>query len=373
MLMKTSRTKFLTIILIVLIVVIGAFPLLQDFYDSKDDLYGKDTQLEAVLKQADISSIPDQQLIDFARILMIRRMSKELQPYLTEIENRPDVGNWYYGFKYRDKLNNFMYDEAFTVLTEWISAYPDDAAALLRYSEHVLESDPESALIVIEKAKANSPVDSIYYDKLIRTIRDFIDMREVDQVKAYAIFLESEFNQLEPIRIKYLELLIKANEAKNMSGYGKFYIELGNLYSIYGISEKAIEAYEGAESHGSDASAYVGMEYFKNNDIGGINELVSAESRDSGDGLMLMGIREYLSENYESACNYFEDSLAKDPDNILNNYLLVYSYDAIGKKVKAIDAREKFVGAYGNYELQFSFDYYNDLLSRQNQIFGDNP
>lgn len=370
---KSGRTKFLTIVLIVLIAVIGAFPLLQDFYYSKEKLYGKDTQLEAVSKQEDISTLSDEQLVDFARILMIRRMSEELQPYLTELEKRPDVGNWYYGFKYRDTLNCFRYDEAFGVLTEWITDYPDDAVALIRYSEQMLESDPESALKAVEIAKGISLENPTYYEELIGTIKDFIDMREFDQVKAYALFLESEFNPLEPIRIKYLEQLVMENEAANISGNGKFYIELGNLYSVYGFSEKAVEAYEGAESHGIDASVYVGLEYFKNNDLAGINGLVLRESQGSSDGLMLMGIKEYIIKNYESACRYFEDSLAEDPDKLLNNYLLAYSYDAIGKKAKAIDAREKFVGAYGNYELQFSFDYYNDLLSRQNQILGDTP
>lgn len=358
----SPRVKMLIVFLFVLISLLMVFPSLKKYYDDWDNLYKSDKNLEIVLAQTDIANMSDELLTESARVLTLDRLSKELEPYLLEMEKRPTVNKTYLFLKYENHLNNFRYDEAQDILEELVKKYPNDSVVAVRYATLTVLSDPEGTLKILTQVTDIHKENSAYYKGIIKTVEQFISLKAQSEVKAYEHLLNSELYPSAPERILYLENLLKGVGSNENAQYSKYHIELGNLYSIYGYSEKALAAYHNVLDQGGSVSSYIGLEYFKNEDSDGISRLLNTVVKDSSEEYMLLGIKAYLEGNYADATEWYEKSLDKDKNDLINHYLAVYSYHQMGSKKKAVNQRVLFIEAYNKGEFPFSFEYYGDLL-----------
>lgn len=363
----SQRVKLLIVFLFVLISLLMVYPSLEKYYYGWDSLYKSDKKLENVLARTNVENMTDELLTESARVLTFSRHSKELEPYLLEMEKRPAVVKECLFFKSEDHLNNLRYDDAQAILEESVTRFPNDWVTLTRYAEFMIISNPEKLLKTLKQATAIPEEDVGYYRETIKTVEQFISLKANSELEAYEFLLKSSLNPSAPIRILYLEKLIQNKDTHMNEKYDKYHIELGNLYSMYGYSEKALRTYRNVLDQSGSVSSFIGLEYFKNKDMDGISELLKTVVKDSSEEYMFLGIKAYLEGNYADASEWYEKSIEKDKNDLINHYLAVYCYHQMGSKKKAVNQRVLFIEAYNEGELPFSFEYYEDLLD----ILGD--
>jgi len=367
----SQRVKLLIVFLFVLISLLMVYPSLEKYYYDRDSLYKSDKNLENVLARTNVENMTDDELVESARVLTFSRHSKELEPYLLEMEKRPTIVKECLFFKSEDHLNNLRYDDAQVILEESVTQFPNDGVTLTRYAEFMIISNPEKLLKTLKQATAIPEEDVGYYREIVKTVEQFISLKANSELEAYEFLLKSNLNPSAPIRILYLEKLIQNKDTHMNEKYTKYHIELGNLYSMYGYSENALRIYRNVLDQSGSVTSFIGLEYFKNKDMDGISELLKTVVKDSSEEYMLLGIRAYMEGNYQDASEWYEKSLKKDENNLINHYLMVFSYHQMGSKTKAINHNALFKEAYNrgiNGELPFPVEYYGDLMD----IIGDN-
>lgn len=366
----SPKVKMLIVFLFVMISLLLIFPPLQKYYNERDNLYKSNKELENVLAQTDIENMSDEVLVESARFLTFSRHSEELETYLQEMEKRPTVNKTYLFLVSEDHMNNFRYDEAQNILEELVKQYPNDIVVVVRYATLTVLSDPKGTLNILNQVIDIPEEKAAYYKGIIKTVEQFISLKTNSDLKAYEFLLNSNLYSFGPTRILYLEKLIQNKDTHMNEEYDKYHIELGNLYSVYGDTEKALAAYRSVKDQSGSVSGFMGLEYLKNEDREGLSKLLATVPKDTSEEYMLLGIKAYMEGNYGDASGWYEKSLLKDENNLINHYLMVFSHHYTGSKTKAIKHHTLFIEDYSkgiNGELPFSWDYYGNLLD----ILGD--